>query len=201
MKKILLVPIGSVGENELSRMLELEFSDRGIDIANDESDSVGISVFVASVADGDICDRVKAVSEKYPTVLICRECEGDIPETTLLVERPFDAEKLCDRLSRFLSKGSDSRPSSDATLEIKGGSAFFRGEKLSLSKTELALLTVLYENKGAPISREDLRKTVWGNCDASNVVDVYISYLRKKIDLKYGSNHIVTVRNKGYMLK
>ncbi len=78
-----------------------------------------------------------------------------------------------------------------------------KGEKLSLTATEYRLLLTLIRNKGKVLSRVDLLESAWDiNFNlATNVVDVYINYLRKKIDSSHDLKLIHTVVGMGYVLK
>ena len=79
-----------------------------------------------------------------------------------------------------------------------------RGEKeITLSGKEFSLLRYMIQNQGIVLSREKLEQHIW-NYDytgGSNVIDVYIRYLRKKIDEGFTSKLIHTVRGAGYVLK
>lgn len=83
-------------------------------------------------------------------------------------------------------------------------SVIYAGKRLKLTEREFALFSVLWENAGQPVSRAQLSKTIWSDKDdnshLTNVCDVYISYLRKKIRRVFGFEAIVTIRGKGYML-
>ena len=80
----------------------------------------------------------------------------------------------------------------------------FRGEKeITLSSREFAVLRYLIQNAGIVLSREKLEQHIW-NYDyagGSNVIDVYIRYLRKKIDEGFEPKLIHTVRGAGYVLR
>lgn len=197
MKRLLLIPKGGIGELEVARMLELELKEHGItSVCTDEAD-VGARAFVCSVADEDICKA--ASGGDIPTVLIYLSAEVPLPENTLNIERPFEADKLCERLSRFLSKDGEKREL-NGSLWIKDSKAYYGNERLSLSKTELAVLSLLLQNKGKVVSNDEL-SSAFKDTPEGNAPAVYISYLRKKIDLRFGKNMILTVRNKGYMIK
>lgn len=90
-------------------------------------------------------------------------------------------------------------------LKIDGGAKriAFRDEALVLTKHEYELLVYLYNRRGITVSREEAISHVWKYdfTGDTNIVDVYIRYLRKKIDDKYNVKLIYTVRNKGYMIK
>ena len=85
-----------------------------------------------------------------------------------------------------------------ATQEVRRG-----GQPITLSAKEYALLEYLMHNQGIVLSREKIENHIW-NLDyegGSNVVDVYISYLRKKIDEGHKEKLIHTVRGRGYVLR
>ena len=68
-----------------------------------------------------------------------------------------------------------------------------------LTDTEFRLYTCLYEAKGAPVSREDLHKTVWNGVGDIGIVNVYIHYLRNKLE-QAGTRLLCAIRGKGYAL-
>ena len=73
---------------------------------------------------------------------------------------------------------------------------------MTLTAREYDLLAYLDDHRGIPVSREELAREVWSlPLSQSNVVDVYVRYLRKKLDEPFDTRFILTVRGKGYMLK
>jgi DNA-binding response OmpR family regulator len=74
------------------------------------------------------------------------------------------------------------------------------GERVELTAKEFALLATLLQRPGQVFTRSVLLDTVWGGSPEvyANVVDLYVSYLRKKLDHGGGSSHIRTVRGVGY---
>ena len=77
------------------------------------------------------------------------------------------------------------------------------GKEILLSAKEYAILEYLLRNKGVVLTREKIENHVW-NYDyegGTNVVDVYIRYLRKKIDVDFDQKLIHTVRGRGYILR
>ena len=77
------------------------------------------------------------------------------------------------------------------------------GQTINLSAKEYAILEYLLRNKGAVLSRAQLENHIW-NYDyagGSNVVDVYIAYLRKKVDAPFDKKLIHTVRGAGWVLR
>ena len=83
------------------------------------------------------------------------------------------------------------------------GEFSYNGEPLTFTETEKALLTALYENRGNAVSRDELLERVWGRNEGvkSNLTDVYIRYLREKLDDRFDVRLILSVRGKGYMLR
>ena len=81
------------------------------------------------------------------------------------------------------------------TREVRRG-----GEKVRLSTTEFELLAYLLRNRGRVLSREQILRAVWGydHDPGTNVVDVYIGYLRRKLGTRERPDAIVTVRSVGY---
>ncbi len=120
--------------------------------------------------------------------------------------KPFSLEELCARL-RVLTRGSQTAASviraGDLSLDRSTRRVERGGEEILLSAKEFALLEYLMVNKGRVLSREKIENHVW-NFDyegGTNLVDVYISYLRKKIDGNRPQKLIRTVRGAGYTLR
>ena len=91
----------------------------------------------------------------------------------------------------------------DLTVDTAARSAVRAGTPLTLSAREYALLEYLIRNKGIILSREQIENNLW-NYDyagGTNVVDVYISYLRKKLDGVHEKKLLHTVRGMGWVLK
>ena len=91
----------------------------------------------------------------------------------------------------------------DLSLDTSSHRAARRGREIELSSKEFSILEFLMRNEGAILSRESIREHIWSwDYDGeSNVVDVYIRYLRKKIDDGESVKLIHTVRGSGYMIK
>jgi two-component system OmpR family response regulator len=77
------------------------------------------------------------------------------------------------------------------------------GVDISLSPTEFAMLETFMRNPGVVLSRLDLLDHIWDHAyeNRSNIVDVYVRYLREKIDLPFGTDSIEAVRGVGYRLR
>jgi DNA-binding response OmpR family regulator len=119
--------------------------------------------------------------------------------------KPFDLDEFLARIKARLKKGQKESELKIAdlylnreTFEVKRA-----GKKISLTRNEYNLLEYLLQNQGRVIPREMILSQVWGyQYDVqSRVVDVYIGYLRRKIDAPFDKKLINTVRGFGYMIK
>lgn len=121
--------------------------------------------------------------------------------------KPFSFDELMARL-RAMTRSAFGVTSSvlriaDLTLDSAAHQVCRGGRKISLSVKEYQLLEYLMHNQGIVLSREKIEDHIW-NYDyegGTNVVDVYISYLRKKIDEGYANKLIHTVRGRGYVMR
>ena len=91
----------------------------------------------------------------------------------------------------------------DLVINIASRRVWRNCNEISVSAKEFELLEYLIRNKGIVLSREKIENHIWNfdYCSGSNVVDVYIRYLRKKIDDPYKKKLIHTIRGVGYVLK
>lgn len=122
--------------------------------------------------------------------------------------KPFAIEELLARIRVVLKKR---RPIIEKTQVVIGDLIIdsserlvrLNGDRLDLTKKEFDLLYYLAENKNVVLSRDKILEAVWGYeyLGDTNVVDVYIRYLRSKIDDKYNKKFIHTVRGIGYVLR
>lgn len=121
--------------------------------------------------------------------------------------KPFDFDELLARIRSMTRKRSPHTSSmitiGDLTLDTKSRRAERGGKEIELSSREYAILEYMCMNPGIVLSREKIENHIW-NYDysgGSNVVDVYISYLRKKIDSGHSRKLIRTVWGSGWMIK
>ncbi|RYD03342.1 hypothetical protein N752_21150 [Desulforamulus aquiferis] len=124
------------------------------------------------------------------------------------ITKPFAIEELLARIRVVLKRKVSVTKNSilranDLKLDLDKYSVALNNESIDLTKREFELLRYLLENKNIVLTRERLLEAVWGYDypGDTNVVDVYISYLRSKIDDKINKKIIYTVRGVGYLLK
>jgi len=120
--------------------------------------------------------------------------------------KPFAFEELLARVRALLRK-KDAAPTvlgvADLTLDLLAHRVVRAGVEITLTTREFALLEYLMRNAGVVVTRTMIAEHVWDiNFDTdTNVIDVYINYLRRKIDDAHAQKLIRTVRGRGYVLK
>ena len=125
------------------------------------------------------------------------------------ITKPFEIEELLARIRAALRKGTRRQAESHVltagplTLDADRYTAAWNGQPIELTHREFKLLKVLMENPGIVLSRNTLMERVWGYdyMGETNIVDVYVRYLRGKIDDVYNVKLIHTVRGVGYVLR
>ena len=121
--------------------------------------------------------------------------------------KPFAFDELMARIRMLLRRGSpvktDTLSIDGLTMELSSHRVTRGGREIQLSAREFAILEYLLRNRGSVLSRAQLESHVWDYDfeGGSNIVDVYVRYLRKKIDDPFDKKLIHTVRGVGYVLK
>lgn len=121
--------------------------------------------------------------------------------------KPFAFEELLARLRVLLRKPTAEKTTvlkvADLTLQLDTRRVFRGDQEIELSSKEYSLLRYMMQNAGLVLSRDKLEQHVWDYdfSGGSNVIDVYIRYLRKKIDDGHEQKLIHTVRGHGYVLR
>jgi two-component system OmpR family response regulator len=121
--------------------------------------------------------------------------------------KPFSFTELAARTRALLRRGARERPVQltvgDLTLDPASQATFRGGVAVSLSAKEFALLEYFMRHPGEVLSRSRLIEHVWDFAydGGSNIVDVYVRYLREKIDRPFGAHSLETVRGAGYRLR
>ena len=120
---------------------------------------------------------------------------------------PAAIEELLARLRvqtrRRVGRATNVFTSADLTVDCNTRQVWRDGAEIALTAREFAILECLICHKGIVLTRAQIEDHVWssGYDGGSNVVDVYISYLRNKVDRPYAVKLIGTVRGKGYLLR
>ena len=210
-------------EQNLARFLELELTHENykVDIENDGQsgldkaltktyDLIILDIMLPHINGLEICRRIR---QQYttPIIIITAKSETMDKVTGLdyggddYIVKPFEIEELFARIRAILRR----QPQKDV-IDINGiiidKNAFevtVDGTQLDLTKTEYDLLHVLAENRNHVLQREQILDHVWGYDSEveTNVVDVYIRYLRNKLKPFNKERTIETVRGVGYVIR
>lgn len=170
----------------------------------------GVDLIVLDVGlpgmDGfDVLRSIRAAGDDVPVIMLtARSGTGDTIDgldagANDYVPKPFVVAELLARVRSRLRERTQSAVvlgDADVSLDIRSRRALVAGREVELSSREFSLAEQLIRNAGQVMTREVLLRRVWGlDFDpGSNVVDVYIRYLRAKL----GADHIQTVRGEGY---
>jgi heavy metal response regulator len=121
--------------------------------------------------------------------------------------KPFSFEELLARIRAILRKGKNQQPTqlqvADLVLDLLNHKVYRAQAEINLTAKEYALLEYFMRNTGNIITRTMISEHVWDiNFDTfTNVIDVYVNYLRNKIDKGHKNKLIHTIRGRGYILK
>jgi DNA-binding response OmpR family regulator len=222
--KILIVE----DENKIARFLELELKHEGYEVIiagdgrsgldkalNDNVDLIILDVMLPGLSGIEVCRRVRLESQ-VPIIMLT--AKDDVTDKVAGLDigaddymtKPFAIEELLARIrvalnrkKAFTEVKAETLTFGDVKLNLSSHSAYCKGEELTLTKKEYELLEYMIKNKNIALTREQLLNNVWDYeyFGDTNVVDVYIRYLRQKIDDKYGIHLISTVRGVGYIIK
>jgi len=172
-------------------------------------DAIVLDVMLPGIDGFDVCRRLRADGIRSPVLMLTARDAVDDRVRGLdtgaddYLVKPFSFAELAARLRALdrRPKPSATELCSDAlTLDLIRRTATVRGERLDLTPTEFSLLAALLRERGAPLSRRALLREVWGYefDPGTNVVDVHVNRLRRKLEDRGLANVIQTVRGSGY---
>ncbi|WP_079478605.1 response regulator transcription factor [Halobacillus salinus] len=213
-------------EEKIARVLELELQFEGYEVVKAADgfeglekfrsrawDLVLLDVMLPGMNGVDVLRRIRSGDEDTKVIMLTAKDALDDKVTTLdlgandYITKPFQMEELLARIRAALRL---TRPKDEAVLRVadlkvdEGTHEVFRGEEpISLTATEFNLLVTFMKNERHVLERQQLLDLVWGYdyYGDSNIVDVYVRYLRNKVDKSYDPMLIHTVRGVGYVLK
>lgn len=222
-QKILIIE----DEIKIARFLELELTyegyvvkqchdgREGLNVAiNEVFDVIILDVMLPSINGLEVLRRLRQVSA-VPVIMLTAKDEImdkvmglDIGADDYMT-KPFAIEELLARIRTVLKKAPIFKETINLlsigklSIDLDKHMVTFENIPIELTKTEFDLLKYLMENKNIVLTRNKIIDVVWGYeyMGDTNVVDVYIRYLRSKIDDRFNKKFIHTVRGVGYLLK
>ena len=206
-----------------ARTLAEGLSDQGFDVAvahdgeqgyrlgkKRSFDVIVLDIMLPHLSGVEVCRRLRAESVDTPILMLTAR-GAEIDETNALetgaddyLRKPFSFPVLVARCRALLRRGSAASgwtelAAGDLVLDRRRRVARRGGAEVRLSRRETALLEYLMKAGGRVLSKEEILEQVWGGPDhAGNLVEVYVAYLRKKLDLAPGTSTVRTVRGHGY---
>jgi two-component system OmpR family response regulator len=197
--------------------ISVDVSGRGEDAVwmagSTEYDVVVLDVMLPGLDGFEVCRRLRADEVWTPVLMLTARDAVEDRVTGLdggaddYLVKPFSFDELLARLRALARRGSAERPAvleaGDLRLDPATRRASRGDVEIALSQKEYALLETLMRRPGLALSRLQLLEHAWDDTyeNRSNVIDVYIRYLREKIDRPFGTDTIETVRGVGYRLR
>lgn len=214
-------------EAKIARFVELELSHegyvcdkaedgrKGLEMAESGAyDLVLLDIMLPELNGLEVLRRLRKTSDVPVIVLTARDAVMDKVSGLDMgaddyVTKPFAIEELLARIRLALRRGGASKTKEDLlvcgplSLSVPRHEVRWDGSEIDLTSREFSLLQTLLENKNVVLSRDSLLEKVWGYdyMGETNVVDVYVRYLRNKIAAAGGENVIQTVRGVGYVIR
>jgi len=218
-------------EEGIARILQLELEHEGYTVGRAEDGRTGLEmaqsgewdlvlldVMLPGLNGIEVLRRLRSAGSPIPVVLLT--ARDTVPDKVSgfetgandYITKPFAMEELLARVRNLLrifqqaskeTEGSDMLHAADLTIELRSRKVFRKELVIELTPREFDLLVYLAENKNREKTREEILSDVWGYdfIGETNLVDVYIRYLRQKIDRGFRYKLIHTIRGVGYVLK
>ena len=224
MSKILMIE----DETKIARFVELELQHEGYEVKTAFDGRSGLAQFeswqpdllildlmLPELSGIEVCRRLRQQSD-IPIIMLT--AKDDVSDKVMGLDmgaddymtKPFAIEELLARIRVNLKKHRGDRSEPDGALAVgklrmepASYAVTFDGKPLALTKKEFDLLHYLWQHEHTAVSRDELLSNVWGYDFAgdTNIVDVYIRYLRQKIDDPFQVKTIHTIRAVGYMFR
>lgn len=220
--KILLVE----DEKQMSMFVEMELVHEGykVDTAYDgreglqkaersEYNLILLDIMIPNLNGIEVCKRIRRFS-LVPIIMLT--AKSDVSDKVIGLDvgandyltKPFAIEELLARIRVYerdktvVNKSLELKVK-DVVLDNRTHQVWRSGKEIELTKKEYDILEMLLRNKNTVLSREQLIESIWGYdfVGDTNVVDVFIRYLRSKIDEGFDEKLITTIRGVGYVIK
>ncbi|WP_100334163.1 response regulator transcription factor [Bacillus alkalisoli] len=227
MGKVLIIE----DEKNLARFIELELQYEGFEVTpcydgregldkalNEDWDVILLDLMLPGLSGMEVCRRVRAAKATPIIMLTARDSVMDKVSgldsgADDYLSKPFSIEELLARIRALIRRSLPKETSQkeehsittykDIVLDEEARTVHRAGELIELTKREFDLLYMFMTNVNRVLTRELLLDKIWGlgTYAETNVVDVYVRYLRNKIDKPKQDSYIQTVRGTGYVMR
>jgi len=181
--------------------------------SSNEYDAIILDLMLPKIDGISLCKKLRADKINVPVLILTAKdsvhdkVAGLDSGANDYLTKPFSFEELLARIRALLRKSGTATPTKlqidDLILDLLTHKITRAGKEIILTNKEYALLEYLMRNLGSIVTRTMISEHVWDiNFDTfTNVIDVYMNYLRNKIDKGHKKKLIQTIRGRGYMIK
>jgi two-component system OmpR family response regulator len=176
-------------------------------------DVIMLDIMLPRLNGYEVCRQLRAADVWTPVLMLTAK-DGEYDQVDAFdlgaddyLTKPFSFVVLVARLRALVRRGAPERPAllaaGDLTLDPRSRVVARAGAEITLTPREFGLLHYLMRHRGDVVSKAEILESVWDlNYDGDdNVVEVYVGYLRRKIDYPFARKAIETVRGAGYRLE
>jgi DNA-binding response OmpR family regulator len=213
-------------ERQMAIIIEMELTHEGyiVDVVydgsealksveNKEYDLILLDIMLPGLNGIEVCRKIRQFSN-IPIIMLT--AKSDVPDKVLgldagandYIAKPFAIEELLARIrvytrDKALKNKLDVIKVKDIVMDNRTHQVWRDGKEIELTNREYKILEMLLINKNIVLTREQLIENIWGYdySGETNVVDVFIRYLRSKIDDEFEDKLITTIRGVGYVIK
>lgn len=222
MKKVLIIE----DEKNLSQFIQLELEHEGYEVRtafdgrdgldqalHEQVDLILLDLMLPNLNGIEVCRRIRLINSTPIIMITARDSvldkiSGLDSGADDYITKPFQIEELLARMRALFRRSEvpmnhQSIVYKDLEMDIESRIVKRGNNQIELTKREFDLLYLLLKNINRVLTRELLLEKIWGfdTMIETNIIDVYISYLRAKIDREEEDSYIQTVRGMGYVIR
>lgn len=144
--------------------------------------------------------KMPSLPKRGRFLILCDEPNAQLSDRISVLSRPLDLEQFLETVFSLCAQGEYHGAAQEYRCNDKNRTVTYDGSTVSLTDKEYALFQILLDNIGEIVSKQRLTQLLW-NEGNNNACQVYMAYLRGKLERIAGPGVLVSVRGKGYMLR